>query len=99
MRLPLPSRHRYLNAFPQPLLDELVAGRWLPVVGAGLSRNADVPEGLDLPLWDELGLAVADDLPEHYYAGALDALSAYEHEFGRRALVNRLHRDLLVETA
>jgi hypothetical protein len=90
---------QYLNSFPQPLLDELVAGRWLPIVGAGLSANAEVPPGLEIPLWDELGHGVAEDLPDHYYAGAIDALSAYEHEFGRRALVSRLHRDLLIDEA
>lgn len=90
---------RYLAYFPQPLLDELIAGRWLPIVGAGLSANAEVPPGLEVPLWDALGQALAEDLPDHDYAGALDALSAYEHEFGRRALVNRLHRDLLIDEA
>jgi hypothetical protein len=34
---------KHLNRFPTPLLDDLVAGRWLPVVGAGFSRNAVLP--------------------------------------------------------
>ena len=93
------AKSHYLDCFPRPVLDELVAGRWLPIVGAGLSVNAEVPPGLEIPMWDSLGQAVAEDLPDHYYAGALDALSAYEHEFGRRALVNRLHRDLLIDEA
>ena len=27
---------KYLGSFPKPLLDDLVAGRWLPVIGAGV---------------------------------------------------------------
>jgi hypothetical protein len=93
------SRHRYLDHFPEPLLEELLAGRWLPVVGAGLSRNADVPGGAHMPLWEDLGRMLANDIPGHDYAGALDAISGYEHEFGRRALITRLHRELLVDEA
>lgn len=88
-----------LRHFPKPVLDELVAGRWLPIVGAGLSRNAHVPSGEELPLWDGLGRAVAGDIPGHDYAGALDALSAFEQEFGRRGLVARLSRELLINEA
>jgi hypothetical protein len=90
---------KYLRHFPEPLLTELVEGRWLPIVGSGLSRNAFVSPGQAMPLWDDLGRAVARDIPGYDYSGALDALSAYEQTFGRRELVNRLHRELLVETA
>ncbi|HEU5104525.1 MAG TPA: SIR2 family protein [Solirubrobacterales bacterium] len=38
-------------------------------------------------------------MPGYDYSGALDALSAYEQTFGRRELVNRLYRELLVEEA
>lgn len=90
---------KLLKHFPRPVLDELVAGRWLPIVGSGLSRNADIPSGRVMPLWDDLGKAVAGDIPGHSYVGAIDALSAYEHEFGRRELVRRLHRELFVDEA
>lgn len=31
--------------FPEVLLRDLVEGRWLPLVGAGFSRNAVTPAG------------------------------------------------------
>jgi hypothetical protein len=64
-----------------------------------MSRNAVVPKGHGLPLWDGLGRAVAEDIPGYSYVGAIDAISAYEQTFGRRELVNRLHRELLVGVA
>lgn len=87
---------KYLKYFPKPLLDDLVEGRWLPVVGAGMSKNAALPPGKSLPLWNELGKLVAEDISDYSYFNALDALSAYEHEFGRPKLIERLSELLLV---
>lgn len=89
----------YLARFPQPLLDDLLAGRWLPVVGAGLSRNADVPQGEVMPLWDDLGRALAKDLRDYPYSGPLDAISAHAHEFGRPRMIERVSEALLVDRA
>jgi hypothetical protein len=44
---------KYLQHFPKPLLDDLVAGRWLPVLGAGMSMNATLPPGAKMPLWPD----------------------------------------------
>lgn len=46
---------QHLKYFPKPLLNDLVARRWLPVIGAGMSRNAVVTSGRHVPLWGELG--------------------------------------------
>lgn len=46
---------KLIEAFPKPLLQDLIEGHWLPVVGAGLSRNATVPAGKKMPLRDDLG--------------------------------------------
>lgn len=89
---------KYLKHFPEPLLEELVAGRWLPVVGAGLSRNAVLPDGESMPLWEELGQSLAD-LAGYPSANALDAISAYEHAFERRELIKRLTLELRVDDA
>jgi hypothetical protein len=35
---------KYLLYFPKPVLDDLVVGKWLPVIGAGMSLNAVVPK-------------------------------------------------------
>ena len=90
---------KYLQHFPKPLLADLVAGRWLPVVGAGLSGNANVPAGKRLPLWNDLGRELAAELPDYSYVGPLDAISAFEHEFGRPKLIERLSEALLVDVA
>jgi hypothetical protein len=89
----------HLKHFPQPLLDDLVKNRWIPIVGAGFSRNAVVPEGEVMPLWEDLGKCLAKDLGDYSYAGALDATSAYSHEFSRAKLVEKLFDLLLVNKA
>lgn len=97
--MPPKQTSKLLKHFPAPLLAELIEGRWLPIIGAGMSLNASLPKARSMPLWDDLGRGVADDIPGYVYTGAVDALSAYEQTFGRRELVNRLHRELLVGTA
>src|SRR5688500_8801590 len=92
----MPTSH--LDSIPQPLLDDLVAGKWLPVVGAGMSRNAIVPGGATMPLWEDLGKELANELVDYPYSGALDALSAYSHEFGRPRMIERVSTALHVDS-
>ena len=84
----------YLEYFPTPLLDDLVADRWLPVIGAGFSRNAVLSKGRAVPLWDELGRSLADELGDYDYINPTDAISAFAHDFGRPKLIEKLS-DLL----
>jgi len=90
---------KYLKHFPKPLLAELVEGRWLPVIGAGLSRNAVVPAGKKMPLWEDLGKSLAAEMRNYDYATVLDAISAYAHQFSRAKLVERLSDLLLLDSA
>ncbi|MDU8081938.1 hypothetical protein RX812_28265, partial [Pseudomonas syringae pv. actinidiae] len=90
---------KYLQFFPKPVLDDLVSGRWLPIVGAGMSLNAHVPSGARPPLWGELGKILESDLADFSSTGPLDAISAYEHEFGRARLMDRLSQILLLHEA
>lgn len=90
---------KYLQFFPRPLLDDLVKGRWLPVVGAGMSLNARVPQGKKMPLWSDLGKELEADLDDFGSQGALDAISAHEHAFGRPRLIERLSEILLLRDA
>jgi hypothetical protein len=85
-----------LKHLPKPLLDDIVRGRCLPVIGAGFSKNATTPPGRTLPLWDELGKLLAADLESYTFRGALDAISAYSHAYGRAKLTERLTELLLV---
>lgn len=90
---------KYLTFFPKPLLDDLINGRWLPVVGAGLSLNAKTPRGKKMPLWSDLAKAIESDLEDFSSNSAIDSLSAFEHEFGRPRLIERLTEILLLREA
>ena len=85
---------KYLRHFPKPLLDDLVSGCWLPIVGSGLSRNAFVSSRQPLPLWDELGQRLAKNMPGYDHHTPLETISAFEHDFKRPKLVEQLS-DLL----
>ena len=50
---------KFIQHFPKPLLHDLVNGRWLPIVGSGMSRNAILPSDKNMPLWNELGKQLA----------------------------------------
>jgi hypothetical protein len=90
---------KYLQHFPKPVLQDLVTGRWLPIVGAGMSLNARVPSGKRPPLWAELGKRLEEDLEDFTSTGPIDSVSAYEHEFGRARLIERLSEILLLREA
>jgi hypothetical protein len=78
---------------PQPLLDDLIENRWLPLVGAGFSRNAELPPGAMMPTWDQLGAELEHEVRLLVPGGGpVEALSTYGHEHGRLALVARLRR-------
>ena len=81
------------------MLDDLVDGRWLPIVGAGLSKNADLPYPRTMPLWKELGESLANDMQDYIYVNPLDAISAYSHEFGRPKLIEKLSELLFIDEA
>ncbi len=90
---------KYISQFPKPVLDDLLSGRWLPVVGAGMSLNATLPLGKKMPLWADLGNHLAEELTDYTSTGILDSISAYEHEYGRTRLVERLFDMLLIREA
>jgi hypothetical protein len=87
---------KYLKYFPKPLLEDLIAGRWLPIIGAGFSKNAVLPHGKKMPLWADLGIGLGAELGDYAPTSALDAISAFEHEFGRPKLIERLWEALLI---
>ncbi|MCC6651525.1 MAG: SIR2 family protein [Candidatus Eisenbacteria bacterium] len=89
----------YLKHFPKPLLDDIVAGACVPFVGAGFSRNATLPRGQQMPLWDDLGREIAGSIPDFTYTTAVDALSAFGQEFTRTRLVEELSKALFVGQA
>lgn len=90
---------KYLPHFPKPVLDDLVTGKWLPVIGAGMSLNAVVPAGKKMPLWGAMSKELSDELSDFTATSVLDGISAYEHEFGRARLIERLSEILHVGDA
>ena len=92
-------KNKYLKHFPKPLLNDLVNSRWLPIVGAGLSRNAVLLHQRIMPLWNELGEGLAEDMQDYEYFNPIDAISAYSHEFGRSKLIEKLSELLFIDEA
>jgi hypothetical protein len=90
---------KYISHFPKPVLDDLVNGKWLPVIGAGMSLNAVVPKGKKMPLWGDLGKALTDQLADYSPSSVLDGISAYQHEFDRARLIEQLSEILLIRDA
>lgn len=79
-----------LDHVPKHLLEELVEGSWLPIVGAGFSRNAIVQSGKPPATWPELGLALQSELDGATGStGALESISGFEQAYGRVALVDK----------
>lgn len=92
------SSPSYLKYLPQPLLDDIIENRCIPFIGAGFSRNAVLPAGAVMPLWDGLAKSLGDQMDDAY-ADTLDAISAFEHIYSRSKLVEVLSRLLHTETA
>ena len=90
---------KYISHFPKPVLDDLVNGKWLPVIGAGMSLNAVVPKGKKMPLWGDLGNALTAQLADYSPSSVLDGVSAYQHEFDRSRLIEQLSEILLIRDA
>lgn len=83
----------YIEQVPPPLLEHLIEGQWLPLIGAGFSRNATVETGDLPPDWKNLGKALAEQLPDFDgTVGPLEVVSAYEHAYGRNTLVEKIGR-------
>ncbi len=88
----------YLSKVPKALLDDVVEGHVVPIVGAGFSKNAIIPDGLTMADWNELGKVVAEQIPGYEYENnPIDTFSYFEYEFGRTNLVGLLRKSLHVD--
>ena len=87
------------KVFPKTLLDDFIDNRVVPLVGAGFSKNALIPSGLEIPDWDKLGKAVANYLPNYEYTSgnAIDALSVFEELNSRAQLIELIARELHID--
>lgn len=87
----------YLERLPPGLRRALFAGRWLPLVGAGISATATTEDGRRPPTWSALALALGQDVPDVTSNNPIDVISAYADLYGRVTLVDRLNDLLLVD--
>ncbi|WP_159393761.1 SIR2 family NAD-dependent protein deacylase [Streptomyces sp. NRRL F-5755] len=87
---------RYVDRLPGGLRRALTAGRWLPIIGAGISAAATTEDLRSPPGWQSLGQQLSRDLLGPTGVGPLDALSAYADTYGRPQLVERLSELLFV---
>ncbi len=88
----------YLKYFPKPFLEDLVGNKCFPIIGAGFSKNAVIPNGKTMPDWFQLGKMFTEELVDYQYVNTLDSISSYAHEYSRVKLVEKLHEYLLVDS-
>lgn len=86
---------KYIRQLPQPLLESIVQNRCLPFIGSGFSKNADIPKGMKMLNWEELGRKFANLLTDYVFSSAIDAISSYEYSYGRSSMVEKM-KDLLL---
>lgn len=84
---------------PQPLLDDIVAGKCLPFIGAGFSSNAHLPNGLQMPTWPELTEILAKDAKVSPDCDGPFVASAYEKKFGHVQLIEAIRKALHADHA
>jgi hypothetical protein len=81
------------------LIADFLRGRWLPIVGAGYSRNAELRDGISIPDWRGLGDALAAELTDFEPQNTIDAISGYEEEHGRTRLIETMTELLHISDA
>jgi SIR2-like domain len=90
---------RPIDYLPNPLLEDIVETRCIPIIGAGFSRNAEVAQGAEIPLWDGVGRYFANQMKEYLETNPLDAISAFCQEFSRAKAIEQLRRILFIDTS
>ncbi len=89
------KEYTYIRHIPKPLIKDFINNKVVPFVGAGFSKNADIPDGIVMSNWNELGRKVAAELPDYQFDGnAIDVFSYYEALYSRPKLVELLMREL-----
>lgn len=84
---------------PYELLEAIRQGECLPVIGAGFSLNAILPDGEHMPLWNDLCVEVSNRLGEESSGNPIKDLSNYCDKNKKWGLVNLLRDCLHIRTA
>lgn len=103
MRLKLYTLNYTWKAFfleaPQPLLDDIAAGRCLPFIGAGFSLNAALPRDRSMPDWNALTAQLAATVGVPFNLGGPEVAAQYERKFGRVGLIEAIRKALNPDVA
>ncbi len=83
---------------PRPLLEDIANNRCLPFIGAGFSRNAQLPDDKQMLNWKELTEGLAKDLKTRK-RNPLKVASEYEQVYGRVQLIETVRKLLRVDEA
>ncbi len=89
------NSYKYFDQFPQPLKDSIIQNRCLPIIGSGFSLNAEIPKGKHMLAWEALGKAFAKEMPGYVYSNTIDAISAYEYNYARPEMAEKMKDFLL----
>jgi hypothetical protein len=84
---------------PNELLDDIRRGECVPVIGAGFSINAVLPNGFRMPLWNDLCNKVAARLKEKSSGYPIKDLTNYSAKRGTFELIRLLRECLHVRVA
>ena len=84
---------------PKPLLDDIANQRCLPIIGAGFSLNAKLPEGHNMPNWDELAQKISRHGNISNDLDKLQIFSDFERKFGRIKLIEKIRKELNIDVA
>ena len=83
---------------PEPLLNAIQTKRCLLFLGAGFSKNADLPDGSSMPSWKELAVTLSEEIRDKS-DDPLKVASNYARQFGKNQLIRRLSELLYVDRA
>lgn len=81
---------------PTPLLESIKDGRCLPVIGAGFSLNAEMPQGKQMPDWNKLITILSKDL-QTKSTDPLKIAEEYATTYGSTALMDTIRRELHID--
>ncbi len=84
---------------PVPLIKDISRGRCLPFIGAGFSKNADLPAGMSMPDWAELTGTLARDAGTSKGLGPPMVAQRYEEKYGRVQLIEAIRDELHADKA
>ena len=83
---------------PEPLLDKIRTKRCLLFLGAGFSKNAELPDGSSMPSWKELTVKLSE-VTQDKSDDPLKVASNYARQFDKNALIGKLSELLHVDRA